>query len=211
MAESPDAPNTPPVPAAKATPYVGSGAVGTSKAAAAAGVAAVGPEDNVVNQRRRRLVWVRLTTFLTAWFLAFFRFKARHLFQTTVSVAMRPIMDWVWTRNGSRSIASGWIADPIVSLSSTLVVPTSAVRLTGRPAKTSSSVLATEAAMTTKVSISRGQRPGPWTAPSCNWLLTAKSSWTPPAFISGPRVSRAASTIRERICRHESDLNSPQA
>src|ERR1700680_798970 len=49
MAESPDAPNTPPAQATKATPYVGSGAVGTSKAAASAGVAAVGPEDNVVN------------------------------------------------------------------------------------------------------------------------------------------------------------------
>ncbi len=74
MAENPDAANTPPVKGAAATPYVGSGAVGTSKAAASAGVAAVGPEDNVVNQRRRRLVWVSVTAFLTAWFLAFFRF-----------------------------------------------------------------------------------------------------------------------------------------
>src|SRR6202023_239450 len=55
MAESPDAAKTPPAPAGAATPYVGSGAVGTSKAAASAGVAAVGPADNVVNQRRRRL------------------------------------------------------------------------------------------------------------------------------------------------------------
>src|SRR3981189_2614741 len=55
MAESPDAAKTPPAPAAAATPYVGSGAVGTSKAAASAGVAAVGPQDNVVNQRRRGL------------------------------------------------------------------------------------------------------------------------------------------------------------
>ena len=63
-------------PAAKpsaATPYVGS-AVGTSKAAASARVAAVGPEDNKVNQQRRRLAWVSITAFLTAWFLAFFRF-----------------------------------------------------------------------------------------------------------------------------------------
>ena len=51
MAESPDAAKIPPAPAGKATPYVGSGAVGTSKAAASAGVAAVGPEDNVVNQQ----------------------------------------------------------------------------------------------------------------------------------------------------------------
>src|SRR5947209_10125528 len=45
--------NTPAVKGAAATPYVGSGAVGTSKAAASAGVAAVGPEDNVVNQDRK--------------------------------------------------------------------------------------------------------------------------------------------------------------
>src|SRR5260370_18471373 len=82
MAESPDAAKIPPAPAGKATPYVGSGAVGTSKAAASAGVAAVGPEDNVVNQRRRRLVWVSVTAFLMAWFLAFFRsFLPRTLFE----------------------------------------------------------------------------------------------------------------------------------
>src|SRR6266852_6169647 len=177
MAESPDAAKIPPAPAAKATPYVGSGAVGTSKAAASAGVAAVGPEDNVVNQRRRRLVWVSVTAFLTAWFLAFFRFfLPRTLFEPATVFKIGYPSDYGLgvDRNGSRSIASGWIADLIVSLSSTLVVPTSVVRLTGRPAKTSSNVLATEAAMTTKGSISRALRPGPWTAPSCNWHPTAK-------------------------------------
>src|SRR6202142_3894830 len=79
MAENPDAAKTPekaPPPAKEsaATPYVGAGAVGTSKAAASAGVAAVGPEDNTVNQHRRRLAWVSVTAFLAAWFLAFFRF-----------------------------------------------------------------------------------------------------------------------------------------
>ncbi|MFZ3263299.1 MAG: Rieske 2Fe-2S domain-containing protein [Terriglobales bacterium] len=64
----------PPAKASAATPYVGSTAVGTSKAAASAGVAAVGPEDNTVNQHRRRLAWVSVTAFLAAWFLAFFRF-----------------------------------------------------------------------------------------------------------------------------------------
>ena len=58
MAENPDAPTAPPAKEAASVPYVGSGAVGTSKAAASAGVAAVGPDDNAVNQRRRRLVWV---------------------------------------------------------------------------------------------------------------------------------------------------------
>jgi cytochrome b6-f complex iron-sulfur subunit len=48
--------------------------VGTSKAAAAGGVAAIGPEDNEVNRARRTMVWASVAAFLTAWFLAFFRF-----------------------------------------------------------------------------------------------------------------------------------------
>jgi cytochrome b6-f complex iron-sulfur subunit len=57
-----------------AAKYVGTPAVGTSKAAAAAGLAAVGPENTEANQRRRRLVWACVASFLGAWFIAFFRF-----------------------------------------------------------------------------------------------------------------------------------------
>ena len=46
--------------AGAATKYVGTPAVGTSKAAAAGGVAAVGPEDNAVNQGRRRFAWTAI-------------------------------------------------------------------------------------------------------------------------------------------------------
>jgi cytochrome b6-f complex iron-sulfur subunit len=56
------------------TKYVGTPAVGTSKAAAAGGVATVGPEASRVNERRRRLVWTAVTGFLSAWFIAFLRF-----------------------------------------------------------------------------------------------------------------------------------------
>jgi cytochrome b6-f complex iron-sulfur subunit len=56
------------------TRYVGTPAVGTSKAAAAGGVAATGPENTEVDRRRRRLVWSGVAAFLAAWFLAFFRF-----------------------------------------------------------------------------------------------------------------------------------------
>jgi len=56
------------------TRYVGTPAVGTSKAAAAGGVAAVGPENTPADQRRRRLVWCGVAAFLAAWLLAFFRF-----------------------------------------------------------------------------------------------------------------------------------------
>jgi cytochrome b6-f complex iron-sulfur subunit len=70
-------PETPAKPAAKsgvdATKYVGTPAVGTSKAAAAAGVGSTGASTEV-DRRRRRFVWTMVTGFLTAWFLAFFRF-----------------------------------------------------------------------------------------------------------------------------------------
>src|SRR6202167_213228 len=57
-----------------ATKYVGTPAVGTSKAAAAAGLTSTGPSNTDIDRRRRRLVWAAVTAFLTAWFLAFFRF-----------------------------------------------------------------------------------------------------------------------------------------
>jgi cytochrome b6-f complex iron-sulfur subunit len=60
-------------PKADPTKYVGTPAVGTSKAAAAAGVASTLPFTEI-DRRRRRFVWVMVTGFLTAWFLAFFRF-----------------------------------------------------------------------------------------------------------------------------------------
>jgi cytochrome b6-f complex iron-sulfur subunit len=66
--------------------YVGTPAVGTSKAAAAGGIASIGPEDSEVNQQRRRLVWSAVAAFLVAWFLAFFRFfLPRTLFEPATS------------------------------------------------------------------------------------------------------------------------------
>jgi len=56
--------------AVDATKYVGTPAVGTSKAAASAGLSSAGPSNTEIDKRRRRLVWVGVTAFLTAWFLA---------------------------------------------------------------------------------------------------------------------------------------------
>jgi len=71
---------------AESSRYVGTPAVGTSRAAAAGGVASIGPEDSEVNQQRRRLVWCTVAAFLTAWFLAFFRFfLPRTLFEPATS------------------------------------------------------------------------------------------------------------------------------
>ncbi len=73
-------------PSGAATKYVGTPAVGTSKAAASAGIASVGPEDNEINRQRRRLVWSTVVAFLAAWSLAFFRFfLPRTLFEPATS------------------------------------------------------------------------------------------------------------------------------
>jgi len=54
--------------------YVGTPAVGTSKAAAAGGLASPGPRNLEIDRTRRRLVWSAIVAFLAAWLLAFFRF-----------------------------------------------------------------------------------------------------------------------------------------
>jgi cytochrome b6-f complex iron-sulfur subunit len=70
----------------ESTSYVGTPAVGTSKAAAAGGVASIGPENSEINQQRRRLVWSAVAAFLVAWLLAFFRFfLPRTLFEPATS------------------------------------------------------------------------------------------------------------------------------
>src|SRR5438874_10158265 len=70
----PEAAKTSAASSGDATKYVGTPAVGTSKAAAAGGLATVGPEPSEINRKRRRLVWVTVTGFLGAWFIAFLRF-----------------------------------------------------------------------------------------------------------------------------------------
>ena len=66
--------------------YVGTPAVGTSRAAAAGGIASIGPENSEINQQRRRLVWSAVVGFLVAWFIAFFRFfLPRTLFEPATS------------------------------------------------------------------------------------------------------------------------------
>jgi cytochrome b6-f complex iron-sulfur subunit len=88
----PRAPAGPPSAAAsvarggESTTYVGTPAVGTSRAAAAGGIASVGPQDNEVNQGRRRFAWAAFAAFMTAWFIAFFRFfLPRTLFEPATS------------------------------------------------------------------------------------------------------------------------------
>ncbi len=69
------APAVPPI-ARTGTPvkYVGTPAVGTSKAAAAGGVSSEGRIGTEIDAKRRRLVWTGVIAFLATWLLAFFRF-----------------------------------------------------------------------------------------------------------------------------------------
>jgi hypothetical protein len=60
------------VPIADPAPYVGTPAVGTSKAAVAAGVLSTRPSHTLVDKRRRRFVWSCVVGFLGAWLIAFF-------------------------------------------------------------------------------------------------------------------------------------------
>jgi len=69
----PEPPKAPTKPAVDATKYVGTPAVGTSKAVAAAGVSPTASSTEI-DRRRRRFTWTLVTGFLVAWFLAFFRF-----------------------------------------------------------------------------------------------------------------------------------------
>lgn len=70
----------------ESTRYVGTPAVGTSRAAAAGGIASTGPANTRINQQRRRFTWAAVAAFLTAWFLAFFRFfLPRTLFEPATS------------------------------------------------------------------------------------------------------------------------------
>src|SRR5258708_27737781 len=57
-----------------ATKYVGTPAVGTSKAAASAGLSSSGPSNTDIDRRRRRVVWGAVTPVLTAGVLALFPF-----------------------------------------------------------------------------------------------------------------------------------------
>lgn len=54
--------------------YVGTPALRTSRAAAAAGIASTGPANTVVDKHRRRFVRSCVVGFLATWFIAFFRF-----------------------------------------------------------------------------------------------------------------------------------------
>ena len=182
----PDAAKTSAAGGGDATRYVGTPAVGTSKAAASAGLATVGPEASRVNERRRRLVWVAVTGFLGAWFIAFLRFfLPRTLFEPPTVFKIGYASDY------ALGVDTKWQQK----------YRTWAVHPIGRPARTSSSVPATGAATTVKVSTLRGRRRVRWIARTWNWRQTVRSSWILPGSISGPRDNPATSATLVHFCK----------
>jgi len=54
--------------------YVGTPAVGTSKAVSSAGISSIGPPNELPDKRRRRFVWICVAGFLSTWLISFVRF-----------------------------------------------------------------------------------------------------------------------------------------
>ncbi len=187
-----------------ATSYVGSPAVGTSKAVAAAGVAAIGPDVSQVNERRRRLVWCAVTGFLGAWFIAFLRFfLPRTLFEPPTIFKIGYPSDyalgvdtkwqqkfriWVVTASGPpfrhlRSLHAPGLYARLESQRKQIQVSVSRQRLRQRRRE---------------FRRTRSAADGPRARGT--WLPTGRSSWMFPGCISGPRVSQVISTILDHFC-----------
>ncbi len=180
-----------------ATKYVGTPAVGTSKAAAAAGLATVGPAPSEINQRRRRLVWTAVTGFLGAWFIAFFKFfLPRTLFEPPTVFKIGYPSDY------ALGVDSKWQQKYRIWVDRTpdriFVIYARCTHLGCTPDWKASE---NKFKWTAKASISRGPRHGRWTARTWSRLRTDRSWWILPGFISGPRDNRANSMIREPFCR----------
>jgi hypothetical protein len=190
--------------AGDATSYVGSPAVGTSRAAAAAGVAAIGPDDSQINERRRRLVWSAVTAFLAAWFIAFLRFfLPRTLFEPPTIFKIGYPSDY------ALGVDTKWQQKYRIWVDRTpdrvFVIYARCTHLGCTPDWKASENKFKEAAMTARASISRGPRRVPWTARTWNWLPMGKLSSIHRGSISGPRDSRVILVTRVRICRRNGD------
>jgi cytochrome b6-f complex iron-sulfur subunit len=115
------------------------------------------------------LVWVSVTAFLTAWFLAFFRFfLPRTLFEPATSFKIGYPEDY------GLGVDTKWQQKYRIWVDRRpdriFVIYARCTHLgctpDWKPARTSSSVRATAAATTAKESTSRVRRRAPWTAPS---------------------------------------------
>ena len=187
---------------APATKYVGTPAVGTSKAAAAGGIAAVGPENSNVDQRRRRLAWIGIGAFLTAWFLAFFRFfLPRTLFEPSTSFKIGYPSDY------ALGVDTKWQQKYRIWVDRTpdrlFVIYARCTHLgctpDWKPGENKFKCPCHGSGYDSEGINFEGPRRVPWIARTSNWLPTARSTSTSPSSITGPRGSQPNSMIRERF------------
>jgi hypothetical protein len=183
--------------------YVGTPAVGTSRAVSSAGISSTGPPNTLVNKHRRRFTWSCVVAFLSAWLIAFFRFfLTRVLFEpaTFSRLGIRPSTLWESTRNGCRSIGSGLTVRRTGCSSFMRAVPIWVALLIGNQRRTSSSARVTAAVTTVKALILRVRHHDRWIAPVWTLAPTARSSSMWVGSTPGRRANEISSMIRELTC-----------
>ena len=182
-----------------ATKYVGTPAVGTSKAAAAGGIAGTAPSTEI-DRHRRRFVWTMVTGFLMAWFLAFFRFfLPRTLFEpNSVFKIGYPSEFALGVDTKFQQKYRIWVDRTPDRL---FVIYARCTHLgctpDWKPSENKFKCPVTAAATTAKESTSKDRRRDRWTGRISNSPRTGRFSWIPRSCTHGRRDSRANSTIRE--------------
>ena len=184
--------------------YVGTPAVGTSRAAASAGVASVGPDDNEINQARRRFAWAAFAAFMTAWFIAFFRFfLPRTLFEPATSFKIGYPADFgLGVDTKFQQKYRIWV-DRTPDRIFVIYARCTHLGCTPdwKPAENKFKCPCHGSGYDSEGVNFEGPAPRPWIAPRSRSLLMVRFWWMFRNFISGLRDSPARSTTQGRFCR----------
>ena len=195
---NPESAKTPANPAADATKYVGTPAVGTSKAAAAGGLAGTAPSTEI-DRHRRRFVWTMVTGFLMAWFLAFFRFfLPRTLFEpNSVFKIGYPSEFALGVDTKFQQKYRIWV-DRTPDRIFVIYARCTHLGCTPdwKPSENKFKCPCHGRDTTAKESTSKVRRRGPWIGQKSNSPRMDRSSSIPPGCISGLKDSRRTSMIR---------------
>jgi hypothetical protein len=179
------------------TQYVGTPAIGTSRAAAAAGVPSVGPTNTVTERRRRRSVWSCVAAFLAAWFIAFFRFFLPRVLFEPATVFKGYSADY------ALGIDEKYLQKYRIWVDRTpgrlFVIYARCTHLgaleIGSQRRTNSSSRATAAATTTRELAWKIRRRDRWTVPSSSWPRTAGLSSPPVMSTRAPKAKKLISML----------------
>ncbi len=174
--------------------YVGTPALGTSKAAPAAGIASTGPANTIVDRRRRRFVWSGIVAFLAAWFIAFFRF-----FLPRVLFEPANVFKIGYPGDYALGIDEKWLQRYRIWVDRTA----GCVHPIGNPPRINSSAHVMAVVMIVRGLTSKARRRGRWIAPGLRWPPMDRFSSTWADSTPGRRAREISLTIREHFCRHE--------